>query len=172
MATSFLDLARLESGRASFEFKSVNMGELLEECAGVTRLKTNELGLTFNVEIPDKMPPMKVDRDKIKQVVLNLLSNAHKFNRPKGSITLSAKAKLEEVIIVVTDTGWGMSEEEIPFIFEKFYRTTGSDQVTSGTGLGLSIAKRIVDTHGGEINVKSKLGEGTTFTVHLPYSPS
>ncbi len=168
MATSFLDYARLESGRTTFKIKPFNLSELLADCARVSRLKAQEQGITLEEDLPDDLPPIEADRDKLKQVVLNLLSNAIKYNRPNGTIHLSARLEGEEAVISVKDTGIGIPPEVIPRLFEKFYRAPGSDDISIGTGLGLSITQRIVETHGGKIVVKSKVGKGSTFIVRLP----
>lgn len=168
MATSFLDLARLESGRTVFRFEPFDLRNLLEECARITRLKSNELGLSFKMDLPARLPSPEGDRDKLKQVILNLLSNAYKYNRPNGSITLAARVDSDELVIEVKDTGRGIAEQEMPRLFEKFYRLPGTEKSTTGTGLGLSISKRIVEAHGGRITVKSQVGVGTSFFIHLP----
>jgi len=171
LASSFLDLARLESGRAQFRFELFDVRRLLEDCDGVMRSRAVEKGLNLILQLPPDLGHLKGDRDKLKQVVLNLLSNAIKYNSPNGTITLSAQRVAGELEISVTDTGPGISEAEQAHLFEKFYRTPGSEKVASGTGLGLSICKRIVEAHRGRITVQSKLGVGTTFTVSLPLDP-
>ncbi len=108
------------------------------------------------------------DADKIKQVILNLLSNAYKYNRPNGDVTLRASSTRREVVIEVSDSGRGIPEEDLMHLFEKFYRVPGAEKFASGTGLGLSISKRIVEAHGGNIQVESHLGKGTTFNIQLP----
>lgn len=168
MTSAFLDLARLESGRIQFVAEIYQLGPLLEECAGMMRDKAAENQLTLDLALPSKLPPIKGDRDKIKQVVLNLLSNAIKYNQPQGSILVSAEAKNGEMIFAVSDTGPGIKEEEIPYLFEKFFRVRSTENKTVGTGLGLAICKRIVEAHGGEIEVASEYGQGTTFSVRLP----
>jgi signal transduction histidine kinase len=170
MATSFLDYARLESGRTTFNIQSFDLSELLNECVRVMRIKGQEQGVSLEVELAEDLPSIEADRDKLKQVVLNLLSNALKYNRPNGTINLSARSQGGEAIIAVKDTGIGIESEVIPRLFEKFYRAPGSDHISIGTGLGLSITQRIVETHGGKIQVKSKVGKGSTFTVRLPLS--
>ena len=105
MATSFLDFARLESGRTTFKFEDLDFSELLEECVQVIRPRTSEMGLEFKVDIPPQLPPYEADRDKIKQVFLNLLSNAQKYNRPNGTITLNARSEGQEIIVDIIDTG-------------------------------------------------------------------
>ncbi|HJS30019.1 MAG TPA: GAF domain-containing protein, partial [Anaerolineales bacterium] len=135
MATSFLDFARLESGRSQFNISTFDLGELLTECAGVIQLRTNELRLMLVLDISQKLPALEADRDKVKQVVLNLLSNAHKYNRPNGSIHLSARRIEDRLAIEVKDTGRGIPEDEIPRLFEKFFRSPGTENFSSGTGL-------------------------------------
>src|SRR5581483_5359757 len=126
--------------------------------------------IQIKIESADDLPTFEADRDKIKQVVLNLLSNAIKYNRPGGSVTLSAGASEKEVCISVQDTGVGIPEEAVPHLFEKFYRVRETEGKVAGTGLGLSICKQIVQGHGGRMEVKSKLGAGTSFCFFLPRS--
>jgi len=170
LASSFLDLARLESGRVQFHKTSFNVADMLYECKDVMNSKADEEKLHIDIETPDKMPSLEADRDKIKQVVLNLLSNAIKYNRPEGSITLHGDFSAAEVLIAVQDTGIGIPEDALPHLFQKFYRVRENEMKATGTGLGLSICKQIVQGHGGRMEVKSKIGVGTAFTVRLPRS--
>jgi signal transduction histidine kinase len=118
----------------------------------------------------DVLPKLsfEADYDKIKQVVLNLLSNAIKYNRPNGSITVRAEKAVGEVILSIADTGIGIPEKSLPNLFQKFYRVRSAEGKAIGTGLGLSICKQIVLGHNGRIVVQSKMGEGTTFSLHFP----
>jgi signal transduction histidine kinase len=168
LASSFLDLARLESGRVQFQAEVLDIHKLLGECVGLMRSKAVENGLTLNSSLPDKLPPLKADRDKIKQVVLNLLSNAIKYNCPNGRITLEAHANDEALVIQVSDTGPGIKEEDQKHLFEKFYRVQSSEDMAPGSGLGLAISKRIIEGHGGRITLESTVGSGSTFKIHLP----
>ncbi len=170
LASSFLDLARLESGRVQFHKTSFNVADMLYECKDVMNSKADEEKLHIDIETPDKMPPLEADRDKIKQVVLNLLSNAIKYNRPEGSITLRGDFSATEVLVAVQDTGIGIPEDALPHLFQKFYRVRENEMKATGTGLGLSICKQIVQGHGGRMEVKSRIGVGTAFTVRLPRS--
>jgi signal transduction histidine kinase len=170
LASSFLDLARLESGRVQFHKTSFNVADMLYECKDVMNSKADEEKLHIEIETPDKMPALEADRDKIKQVVLNLLSNAIKYNRPDGSITLRGDFSATEVLVAVQDTGIGIPEDALPHLFQKFYRVRENEMKATGTGLGLSICKQIVQGHGGRMEVKSKIGVGTAFTVRLPRS--
>jgi len=168
LASSFLDLARMESGRVQFHSRQFELRALLVECKKVMQSKADEDGIQINIEIPADFPVFEADRDKLKQLILNLLSNAIKYNRPNGLVTLSASAEKKEFILAVQDTGIGIQEKALPNLFQKFYRVQDAEGKPTGTGLGLSICKQIVQGHGGRIEVHSQLAEGTTFTIHLP----
>jgi signal transduction histidine kinase len=170
MASSFLDLARLESGRVQFRKTRFSIPDLLFECKDVMNSKAEEDKVIIRIEASEGLPLLEADRDKIKQVVLNLLSNAIKYNRPNGSVTVSAAAAETNLCITIEDTGLGIPDEALPHLFEKFYRVRETEDSVSGTGLGLSICKQIVQGHGGRVEVRSKLGVGTSFSVILPRS--
>jgi len=168
LASSFLDLARLESGRVQFNKSSFPFRPVCEECKGVMASKAEESRISLEIEIPADMPVVQGDRDKLKQVVMNLVSNAIKYNRPGGKVTILAGMGEKDWHFSIADTGYGIPEESIPNLFQKFYRVKGLETKATGTGLGLSICKQIVQGHGGRIEVKSKVGEGTAFIVHIP----
>jgi signal transduction histidine kinase len=171
LASSFLDLARLESGRVQFIMNCFNLSELINECVEIVQKEADEHHITMDVKIPPDFPLVEADRDKIKQVLLNLLSNAIKYNRPNGSVIITGDFTDDEISICVQDTGMGIPEDSLPHLFQKFYRVREHEGKASGTGLGLSISKQIVQGHNGRIEVKSKMGVGTSFTVFLPRSP-
>jgi signal transduction histidine kinase len=109
------------------------------------------------------------DRDKISQVLVNLVSNALKYTLAGGKVLIEARETADEVFVSVSDTGIGIPEDDLPYIFERFYRTDKSrSRATGGSGIGLTVAKSIVDAHGGRITVESKPNRGSTFTVSLP----
>jgi len=168
LASSFLDLARLESGRVQFRKSRFSLADLLYEVRDVMMTKAQETNIQVRVDVPHDMPILEGDRDKIKQVVLNLTSNAIKYNRPNGSVIITGNFNEVDINIVVQDTGLGIPEDSIPHLFQKFYRVKEHENKASGTGLGLSICKQIVQGHNGRIEVKSKMGIGTSFTIHLP----
>ena len=170
MAASFLDLARLESGRVQFRKGSFSVGDLLFECKDILNSRACEENVDVRIEAVDGLAPIEADRDKLKQVILTLLSNAIKYNRAGGSVILGASAGESGYCISVQDTGLGIPEEAIPHLFEKFYRVRETEGMTSGTGLGLSICREIVQGHGGRMEVKSEMGKGSTFSVILPRS--
>ena len=168
LASSFLDLARLESGRVQFRKSTFDIMDLLHECKDVMSSKASEDHIQIRVIDPASPTLLEADRDKIKQVILNLLSNALKYNRTNGSIILKTEAYEHELIISVQDTGVGIPEDAVNHLFEKFYRVRENDAKATGTGLGLSICKKIVEGHGGTIEIKSKIGIGTNVLICLP----
>ena len=168
LASSFLDLARLESGRVQFRKTRFSAADLIYECRDVMMSKAHETSIQIRVDVPGDMPLMEADRDKIKQVLLNLTSNAIKYNRPNGSVIITGSFTDTELTITIQDTGLGIPEDSIPHLFEKFFRVREHEGKASGTGLGLSICKQIVQGHNGRIEVKSKMGVGTSFSIHLP----
>jgi len=170
MATSFLDLARLESGRSPFNMQEVELENLLRESVEIMESRIQAQGLKLKWDLEDDTPSFKCDRNKIKQVVLNLLSNAIKYNRPKGTIIVGSSSDKEKISFFIKDTGRGMLPEYLEPLFQKFYRIPGSEEIAKGAGLGLSISKKIVEGHGGNIEVTSEPGKGTTFTVALPFN--
>ncbi len=168
LASSFLDLSRLESGRAHFKYERVSIEKLFSDCREIMQSKADEMRVKVELDLPDDLPELEADPDKMKQVILNLLSNAIKYNRPEGTVTLRANASDEKMQLIVQDTGYGIPEEAMKHLFKKFFRVHETEDKVAGTGLGLSISKQIVQGHRGSIEVKSKSGEGTTFIIHLP----
>ncbi|MBX3063369.1 MAG: GAF domain-containing sensor histidine kinase [Anaerolineae bacterium] len=173
LTTDFLDLARLESGRTRLESSVYRVRPLVDECVDIVRLQAAERSINFLVETDDNLELFS-DRNKVKQVLLNLLTNAIKYNKDKGHIYITT-AVLNHVgdsdqfaRISVRDTGHGISDENKQHMFEKFYRSADHSSFTTGTGLGLVIAKRIVEAHGGEMGFDSALNVGTTFYFTLP----
>ncbi|MCL4562205.1 MAG: GAF domain-containing sensor histidine kinase [Chloroflexi bacterium] len=172
MASSFLDLARLESGRVAFHATFFDLPTLLSECRSVLEHRANESQVKLLIHLPANLPVLEADRDRLKQVVLNLLSNAIKYNRSGGEIEVTAEVSENELAVSFRDTGVGIPEEALPHVFEKFYRARGIEKVSGGTGLGLSICQHILASHGGRIEVASKMGEGSIFTIYLPLRQS
>lgn len=168
LASSFLDLARLESGRVQYHYQSFPLRPLLEECLSIMRSMAEQAQVSLHLQVAAEHLSLHADRDKIKQVLLNLLSNAIKYNRAGGKVILHAAKENGQVYIEVEDNGLGIPEEDLPHLFEKFYRVRQHEGKASGSGLGLAICKQIVQAHGGRIEVKSAVGKGTKFTIFLP----
>jgi signal transduction histidine kinase len=171
LASSFLDLARLESGRVQFRKSRFSTADLMYEVRDVMMTKAQETNIQVRVDVPHDMPLLEADRDKIKQVLLNLVSNAIKYNRPNGTVMITGSFTDADISMCVQDTGLGIPEESVPHLFTKFYRVREHEGKASGTGLGLSICKQIVQGHNGRIEVKSKMGVGTSFTIYFPRFP-
>ena len=167
MTSAFLDFARLESGRMLFNYEVVNLKELLLECIVIISSKIEQRNQTFDYQIAEDIQPINADYDKIKQVVLNLLSNAMKYTPEGGTILLTAENSEGEVVLRIKDNGPGIPTESLSHIFERFYRVPGSEHLAQGTGLGLSICQSIIETHRGKITVQSQIGRGTTFSVYF-----
>ena len=173
MVTELLELSRIESGRLSLDLKPVAACELLDSASRRMALQTERVGLSLRVECADDLPKVRIDLQRLEQVLVNLIHNAVKFTRPGGEITLSAdivptrEAGNGEIRFAVKDTGIGIPMEDVSRIFERFYRVDKS-RAGSGTGLGLSIAKHIVEAHSGKIWAESIEGQGSTFYFTIP----
>ncbi|MEW5871124.1 MAG: ATP-binding protein [Chloroflexota bacterium] len=168
MTASYLDLARLESGRMQFHMEKVNVPTMFAECLAMVNGRALEQGLEMSLQISEELPALKGDPNRLKQVLINLFSNAIKYTPPPGKISTKVYAEQKNLIIAVSDTGVGIPVESLPHMFEKFYRVPTSERMAHGVGLGLPICKRIVEAHGGWIDVKSEMGVGSTFSVVLP----
>jgi signal transduction histidine kinase len=168
LTTYYLDLSRLESGRVNFSVSTFHLQDLIKECVDIVQPKADEASIMIQINSEPNLPSLEADADKIKQVIMNLIVNAIKYNRTPGKIFIHTWHKGQRIFFNIQDTGKGISKEETPFIFNKFFRSKMTERTVTGTGLGLSICKRIVESHQGKIRVDSILGEGTTFLVELP----
>ncbi|MDH7485574.1 MAG: HAMP domain-containing sensor histidine kinase [Anaerolineae bacterium] len=168
-----LYMARLEEPGAEAKVESVDLAQVLREVGDLLRGQAEEKGLTFRVEIAPDVPPVNADLEHIKQLWMNLISNAIKYTMAGGSVVVSLSRNARGIMGTVQDTGIGISPEDLPRIFEQFYRAENAKALEQhGTGLGLSIVKRIVETYGGRIWVESEPGKGSTFTFLLPAGTS
>lgn len=163
-----LDLARGEVGMLRLNLRPTNALGMLREVAsnvGPVAL-ARKLSVIFN--LPDSLPWVMADADRVRQVLLNLIDNAFKFTPPGGTITLSAREEAESIVVDVRDTGRGISEEDQKELFQPYHRLVTDRERFSGLGLGLALSKTIVELHGGRIWVTSRKGAGSTFTFSLP----
>lgn len=167
MVTELLELSRIESGRLSLDLQPVAPCDLLNSASKRMQLQAERAGLTLRVECADDLPKVRMDMQRLEQVLVNLIHNAVKFTRAGGDVTLLAGSDYGFVRFAVRDTGVGIPAEEVSRIFERFYRVDKS-RTGSGTGLGLSIAKHIVEAHRGKIWVESVEGQGSTFYFTIP----
>lgn len=168
LASSYLEYSRLEAGRLTFTATSFDLGTLLNECCRTLQPKADEAGIEMRIFLPDHSLLLTADQNKIKQVVINLINNAIKYNRGGGLVTVTTWGNDETVGFSVQDNGLGIPEADLPHVFEKFFRAHNIQEAYPGTGLGLSICKRILEIHGGTIVVQSQLNTGSTFSVELP----
>ncbi len=165
LVEELLDFSRYVSGRITIEKDEMNLIESINQVEKQLKLRAKEKNLDFSVSYDSDLPNIIGDENRIKQVLINLLDNAFKFTDEGGRVSLSAGKDGDYVIIKVKDNGQGIHEEDLPYIKEKFYKGKNSN---SNTGLGLSICDEIVKLHGGHMDIKSKLNEGTTVIVTLP----
>lgn len=168
MATDFLEFARLETGRVRFIREPVDLRGLVQETLEVIRPQAEAEEIRVETDINRNIAPLLGDRNRLKQLLLNLLTNAIKFNHRGGKITIGLSREGDELVLAVSDTGRGIPPESLPHMFKRFYRVPDQEGRTMGSGLGLVIAKRIAESHRGTIEVESQLNKGSKFTVRLP----
>ncbi len=167
LVDELLDLARLESGRAVLTAESCDPAALLSRAVERLRPQVERAGLVLRVEVPPDLPPVRVDRGRIEQVLINLVHNAVKFTPEGGEIVVNAELAEGMLRVSVRDTGVGITAEELPRIFERFYKSDVARR-SPGSGLGLAIAKHIVQAHGGTIWAESTPGAGATVSFTMP----
>lgn len=169
LIADLFELARLESDQTSAQKEPCALNELVQDVAGKFSLAAEERDIGLRFEIPERATFVSADVGLIERALENLIDNALKFTGPGGAISLSVEAKDGAVETRVSDTGRGIAEQHLPRIFDRFHRADDAlDDGRRGSGLGLAIVKRIVDLHGGTIQVASELGKGTTFRFSLP----
>lgn len=167
LTTDFLDLARLESGRAEMDRRPHPLPQLIYDCVTLVQPQAAGKNITIYHDIPEY--EIFGDKSKIKQVLLNLLTNAIKYNRPDGEVYVSAFVNdMTYLQVDVRDTGYGIRPENLSNMFRKFYRVADTAGTVQGTGLGLAICKHIIEAHGGNIWVNSIVNEGSVFSFALP----
>lgn len=171
MVNDLLDIARIESGRMIMKKEALELKSLVEKVGDLLAVHFKERNIEFITRIENNAATIFSDRGQTQRIFINLVGNALKFTPAKGTITVRAQKKDENVQIDVTDTGCGIPDEAKEKIFEEFYRVDNLiNQEAKGTGLGLALVKNIVEAHNGKIWVTSKLGSGSTFSFTLPLS--
>ncbi len=166
LVTEFLEFSRLQMGRLKFNFSATSLDKELMELSDSYQLKAYESGITLTLENEEALPIIMADTGQLRRVFTNLLDNAIKFSKEKGTITISTHETAEEVVVEVKDEGMGIEQDELPYIFDSF-RQSGDTERKEGFGLGLAVVKAIVEGHGGRVFVKSEPGKGSVFTVVL-----
>ena len=168
LINDLLDLARIESGRMKISPVAMDAAPLIRRCLNILEKTVQDKKLSVSVDLPGDLPKVLVDEARFSQVVLNILDNAVKYTPEGGVISVKALLRDKMVQFDVTDTGIGIPEQDLPRVFERFYRVDKArSRDLGGTGLGLSIVKHIVLAHGGEVWASSQLGRGTTFSFTL-----
>jgi signal transduction histidine kinase len=163
------ELSLADAGEIKLNIQSENISRLIKDTLTGIQAKATARDLTLSADLPATLPMVNIDSYRIKQVLLNLLENAVAHTDKSGRITVTARQQEKMVHVSVADTGEGIPAEELPLIFERFYRVDRSrTRKTGGSGLGLTIAKRLVEAHGGTIKVESQPGQGSTFTFTIP----
>lgn len=169
LLNELLDFARMEAGKFKIEPRPILLSEPLTSAVNTFRPAMAKKQLEIVIDLPPDLPMVHADPERVIQIMSNLLSNALKFTPEGGRITVRSYPEAERVFTEVSDTGIGITPEELSHMFERFYQTEAG-KAMGGTGLGLSITKSLVEAHGGAIEVQSRPGEGTTFRFSLPKS--
>ena len=166
---NILDISKIQSGKCVIDLREVNLGEVLTASASSFRLMAQNAGVMLEGRIDRNLPPIMGDSVRMRQVFMNLISNALKFTRDGGSVGVVAEQRGDHVVVGVTDTGIGMTDEEISIALTPFGQVDASHaRWREGTGLGLPIARALVQLHGGTLTIASKKGAGTTVEVSIP----
>jgi cell cycle sensor histidine kinase DivJ len=170
VVNGILDVSKIENGNFEITPEPFTPAPAIESCADLLALKAQDAGVELTMRIAPDLPEVAADRRAFNQILINLISNAVKFTPRGGRVTVSARCDGPKLAVTVEDTGVGIGETDLPRLGEAFFQGRASyDRRHDGTGLGLSIVKGLVHLHGGEVDIKSRLGEGTRVTVRLPF---
>jgi signal transduction histidine kinase/CheY-like chemotaxis protein len=173
LINEILDLSKVEAGQMELDRDAVSLADLLQHGVAMVRERAGRGGIALHVDVAPDVGTAYADELKLKQVILNLLTNAVKFTPHGGSVTLTARRVDQQACVSVIDTGVGIAEADRERIFEAFQRGGRAARTTTeGTGLGLTLSKRIIDLHGGRLWMESRLGAGSTFSFAIPLAPA
>jgi PAS domain S-box-containing protein len=167
LVSNLLDVSRLEAGRFSIQKQRISIGSTVHEAVETLRGVANGRGITIKEDIPATLPEIDVDKERLEQVMFNLLGNAVKFSNDGSEVTVRAEVKEHDLLVQVTDQGIGIPRDAMPRLFQRFYRVEASSSI-GGSGLGLYISRQIIEAHGGRIWVESEPAVGSTFSFTLP----
>lgn len=168
LINDLFDLSKMEEGKIDLHMASVDIAEIIENVIWKIKIAAEEKRISINSQVEEELPAIEADGVRMEQILMNLLTNAIRYT-DKGMIMVRAEKLKDEVVISVEDSGWGIPEEELPFIFERFQRVEKSRaRELGGTGLGLAIVKNLVELQQGTISVISKQGKGSIFTIRFP----
>lgn len=162
------ELSRIETGKADLAMESVNLNLLTDEVINQLAPQLKRQELTVEKDLAAGLPLIRVDRARIRQVIVNIVHNAIKFTGPGGKITVATRMYDDSIVVAVSDTGVGIAGSDLPRVFERFYKGDRARPGGGGTGMGLAIAKHVIEAHGGDVWVESEEGKGSTFSFSLP----
>lgn len=169
-----LDLSKAESGKLVLNYEEVHIGRAINKCITIVTERAQRGGITITTDIPKMIPPLVVDRLRFIQIVLNILSNSVKFTHEGGKVHIAVRGKedgdeFKEFVVIISDTGIGMTRDDIIHAFKSFGQVdSGLNRKYEGTGLGLPLTRKLMELHGGSINIESELGKGTLVTLTFP----
>jgi signal transduction histidine kinase len=173
LINDLLDLVRLESGRMEIKHEPLEIAEFVRGLASAARQVADDKRLRLETFVDPELGTVIGDRDRLEKVLLNLIFNALKFTPAGGRVEVRAEKNADELILTVSDTGMGIAEKNLPFIFDRFWQADGSSKRKyQGVGIGLALVKELVEIQDGNVSVQSQEGKGTTFSVRLPYRPA
>ena len=168
-----LELSRLESGELPLQREEMPLAPIVTQVLSEIEMARSDRGVAVESELPNDLPSVNADRERVHQVLFNLVDNAVRFTPAGGAVTVSAHRHNGSVEVKVADTGVGIPPEHLPRLFERFYRADPArSRGDGGTGIGLAIARSVVEAHGGHIRAESELGRGSVFTFDLPVAPA
>jgi len=171
VVNGILDMSRLETGDFEISPESFGPAQVIGSCCDLLTLKARETGIDLTMRLPENLPQIVADKRPFKQILLNLISNAVKFTERGGRVTVGAAVEIAEIVLTVEDTGVGISAADLPKVGRPFFQARGTyDRRHDGAGLGLSIVRGLVELHGGSMDISSQVGQGTRFTVRLPWN--
>jgi signal transduction histidine kinase len=168
LINDILDLSKIEAGRMELDVAEFDLAAAVDNTLTLVRERAQRRGITLRCTVDERVPTIHADERKVKQVLLNLLSNALKFTPEGGAIEVRVSATDDQVRIAVTDTGIGIAPGDLEAVFEEFRQVGTASKAIEGTGLGLAISRKFIELHGGRIWVTSELGAGSTFAFTLP----
>jgi PAS domain S-box-containing protein len=169
LVDDLLDISRMQAGAMSLDCRETDLGRLVEEISQKVAAEMAEKSLDYRCELPPKYPKLSVDKGKLAAAIINLLGNAAKYTPTGGRVTFRVDVNSRQIEFAVTDSGIGISAEDLPRVFERFYRCS-DDRVReiTGSGLGLALTQEVARLHGGDVSVESQLNQGSTFRITLP----
>jgi signal transduction histidine kinase len=168
LINDILDLSKIEAGRMELELTDFDLPSAIDNALILVRERASRRGITLGHSVDERLGTIRGDERKVKQVLLNLLSNALKFTPEGGRIDVNARVQDGVAEVSVTDTGVGIAPEDQEAVFEEFRQVGTADKKVEGTGLGLALSRKFIELHGGRIWVESEVGKGSTFRFTLP----